>query len=170
MTGSQLRIQPCMSHLVLPILAALLMPQTPQQPPTPQMSRTLADMRDRYRPLLIFQDGKDERLREQLQLLTAHREDLLDRQIMLTIRPYAWAGMVDDDIMTFRDWSGEDALRHRFHIHPRDFTVILLGKDGTEKFRSHTLVTIDQLTRLIDTMPMRQQELSTRKPSAKRSQ
>ncbi len=148
-----------MSNLTLLLLLALTLPAFSQQPQ--QQPATLAEMRDHYRPLLIFQSGKDERLNEQLRLLTAHRTELLDRQIMLDLRPYAWAGTVDHAILTWRSWEEDKALRTRFHIHPNDFTVILLGKDGGEKFRSYTPVSIEQLTRIIDAMPMRQLEMRT---------
>ena len=121
--------------------------------------RTLAKMRDLYRPVVLFQPEKDEQLAEQLHLLSPHRSELIDRQIMLVLRPYAWAGPMDNGIMTFRSWEEDRELRRRFHIRPNDFTVILLGKDGGEKFRSHAPVTIDQLNRIIDAMPMRQQEM-----------
>ncbi len=72
----------------------------------------------------------------------------------------------DEDFSNTRaplsDPGEQQSLRRRFHIHPSDFTVILLGKDGGEKFRSHTPVAIDQLTRIVDAMPMRQQEMRDR--------
>jgi hypothetical protein len=36
---------------------------------------------------------------------------------------------------------------------------VLLGKDGGEKLRSRTPVTMERLNTLIDAMPMRQQEV-----------
>lgn len=39
------------------------------------------------------------------------------------------------------------------------FTFILVGKDGGEKFRSNSLVTLPSLFSLIDAMPMRRNEL-----------
>ena len=73
-----------MSYLTLPLLFALTVPTfVRHRKPT----RTLAEMRDRYRSIVIFHHGNDERLAEQLRLLTAHRAGLLDRQIMLLLRP-----------------------------------------------------------------------------------
>jgi hypothetical protein len=37
--------------------------------------------------------------------------------------------------------------------------VILIGKDGEEKLNSRTPVTVDQLEKLIDSMPMRKREM-----------
>ncbi len=40
-----------------------------------------------------------------------------------------------------------------------DFTVILVGKDGSEKLRSQNLLTTEKLFALIDSMPMRRGEM-----------
>ena len=50
-------------------------------------------------------------------------------------------------------------LRKEFRIVPHQLTVVLIGKDGGEKFRSNDPVTIEKLDALIDAMPMRQQEV-----------
>lgn len=46
-----------------------------------------------------------------------------------------------------------------FRIMGSEFSVVLVGKDGTEKFRSHHPVGVTELFRLIDSMPMRQLEM-----------
>lgn len=46
------------------------------------------------------------------------------------------------------------------HAVPADaFTVILVGKDGSEKLRANSAVTADQFADMIDAMPMRRQEM-----------
>jgi hypothetical protein len=50
------------------------------------------------------------------------------------------------------------AMRHHFKVEPSEFLVILIGKDGGEKLNSRTPVPVDQLTQLIDSMPMRKSE------------
>ena len=50
------------------------------------------------------------------------------------------------------------ALRRRFDV-VSGFTALLIGKDGGEKLRSDTPVGPADLFPLIDTMPMRQQEM-----------
>ncbi|MCJ8209665.1 DUF4174 domain-containing protein [Mucilaginibacter sp. RS28] len=47
------------------------------------------------------------------------------------------------------------------HIRP-GFTVVLIGKDGGEKLRSHQLVSTQKLFSLVDAMPMRKQEMNNR--------
>ena len=50
-------------------------------------------------------------------------------------------------------------LRQQFGVGTEDFVVILLGKDSMEKQRSQNPVSLTQLFRTIDAMPMRQQEM-----------
>lgn len=50
-------------------------------------------------------------------------------------------------------------LREQFAIAPDAFTILLIGKDGTEKYRSKTAVPLEKIYALIDQMPMRQQEM-----------
>ncbi len=53
---------------------------------------------------------------------------------------------------------GED-LRRRYHIQTEALTVLLIGKDGTEKMRIRGDVDLDAIFILIDGMPMRRQEI-----------
>ena len=46
-----------------------------------------------------------------------------------------------------------------FNVTPDKFTVIVIGKDGTDKLRTHKAVTAEKLFSLIDAMPMRQSEM-----------
>lgn len=50
-------------------------------------------------------------------------------------------------------------LRGAFHLKAGDFTVLLIGKDGGVKLRSGTPVSSREIFELIDTMPMRRQEI-----------
>ncbi|MBX2946781.1 MAG: DUF4174 domain-containing protein [Cyclobacteriaceae bacterium] len=54
------------------------------------------------------------------------------------------------------------ALYRQFNVTNPVFTLILMGKDGGEKFRSYEPVTPHQLFAIIDQMPMRKQELKLR--------
>jgi hypothetical protein len=54
---------------------------------------------------------------------------------------------------------GTPRFYRHFNVSMPDFTVILLGKDGDEKLRKQSVVTSDTLFSLIDSMPMRKQEM-----------
>ncbi len=137
-----------------PLVLALTIPAFTQPVPV----RTVSAMRDRYRPLLLFAPKNDLRMDDQLRQLEKHRSDLIDRHIMTVACAGHPAGPAVSAIVTSMKEEEEHALRRRFHIHPDDFTVILLGKDGGEKFRSHAAITVEQLNGIVDAMPMRQAE------------
>lgn len=51
------------------------------------------------------------------------------------------------------------SIRERFEIPNNTFTVILLGKDGGIKLKRNDHVRLEEIFRLIDSMPMRQDEM-----------
>jgi hypothetical protein len=55
-----------------------------------------------------------------------------------------------------------ESLHFRFGLTPSTFAVVLVGKDGTEKFRSTQPVSAPALFALIDQMPMRRWEMRQR--------
>lgn len=138
------------------LAVAILMTMTAAQ--TPPNPTTLAQMKDLYRPVLIFGATGDPRLREQRDILQPHRNELIERQIMLVPFFHKYAGGVDTAIITFLGQE-EPSLRKRFHVKDDDFTVILLGKDGGEKLRSHQPISFEKLRDTIDAMPMRKHEM-----------
>lgn len=50
----------------------------------------------------------------------------------------------------------------KYNVTPDQFTLLLIGKDGGEKFRSAKPVEIETIFRLIDSMPMRQAEMRSK--------
>ena len=52
----------------------------------------------------------------------------------------------------------EDLLR-KFGVEAGSYTLLLLGKDGQEKYRSQKAVPLEEVFRIIDQMPMRRQEM-----------
>lgn len=57
------------------------------------------------------------------------------------------------------DAEAQAALRKEFDVDEGSFAVLLVGKDGGVKLRRGRAVASDELFALIDSMPMRQQEL-----------
>jgi predicted outer membrane lipoprotein len=67
--------------------------------------------------------------------------------------------------LTERDVKVIDA-RHQsmqYKVDASRFAIILVGKDGGEKFRSYKPVACDSIFAIIDAMPMRQAEMRNRK-------
>ena len=57
------------------------------------------------------------------------------------------------------DSSGHSALRSKLNLEEGLFTALLIGKDGGEKLRSQKPVPMAEIFALIDSMPMRKQEM-----------
>ena len=50
-------------------------------------------------------------------------------------------------------------LRVHYRVTADDFLIVLIGKDGGEKFRSDRPDVLQDMFRLIDTMPIRREEM-----------
>ena len=83
---------------------------------------------------------------EQLKLLKQDEPGLQDRDLVVT-------SYVKD--------AGNAARFKQKHI-TGDFSIILIGKDGGEKFRSTTPVNTKKLYSIIDVMPMRKEEMKAK--------
>ena len=131
---------------------------------TPAQSQ-LDSLRGTCRILLLFTPTPaDPRFTTQQQLLQNHATEISQRD--LTIIPIVFnPGSVAKDQPTLLAPAEPVQLRNRYHIQPAAFTAILLGKDGGVKLRSTTPVTMEKLNTLIDSMPMRQQEVRDRHPN-----
>ncbi len=73
----------------------------------------------------------------------------------------AAAALHERDVIV-QNLTPEDAQRNHPEWHlrpPATFTVLLIGKDGGIKLRRNTPVPATDLTALIDTMPMRRDEM-----------
>lgn len=95
------------------------------------------------RPIFIFADSPaDPRVTEQVKTLEDAANDMEERDVQI---------FVDTDP------AAKSEFRQKFR--PRGFSVLLVGKDGQIKYRKPSPVPADEFMRLIDRMPMRQQEM-----------
>ncbi len=100
------------------------------------------------RPLYVFAPStSDARLARQQAINAAARGGFQDRDMSVSIV----AGV-----------TGATGLRSRFGVSPRQFRVILVGKDGGMKLSSASPVSAAELFRVIDAMPMRRLEMRNR--------
>lgn len=96
------------------------------------------------RPVIIFADSeKDPRFQRQVANLSSRSDDMTERDVVF---------LMDTDP------SAGSALRQMFR--PRDFQIILIGKDGEIKLRRPHPITAEDLNRQIDRMPMRRREMN----------
>jgi len=108
---------------------------------------TLADFEWRARPLVVFaQSPNDLQYQRQLDLLLDRVEELAERDVII---------ITDTDPEAMTD------LRRK--LRPRGFMLALIGKDGQIKLRKPAPWDVRELSRSIDKMPMRQQEIRDRR-------
>ncbi len=113
-----------------------------------------------HRILLVFAPSTDSsHYRQQMQAWQADAVGTGDRDLKLVQILATGESQVDGRSLSS---ASAERLRQQFRIPPEEFAVILVGKDGTEKQRSHTPIDLAALFRTIDAMPMRQQEMRSR--------
>ena len=148
------------SALLLLSLVSPLLAQSAQTRP----DGLLDSLRDHARPVLIFAGPHDARAARQYFELVRHSEELRDRQMVIVLAtrtPFATAPAPPAGTVQTLDAERRE-LCTRFHIGPDAFAVVLVGKDGGEKFRSTQPVSFAALRSRVDSMPMRRQEMQTR--------
>ncbi len=98
------------------------------------------------RPVVVFADSpSDPRFVEQMNFLTERLEDLEARDVV---------------VLTDTDPGAGSALRRQ--LRPRGFMLVLIGKDGKVELRKPVPWDVRELGRVIDKMPIRQQEIRDR--------
>ncbi len=111
--------------------------------PIPAGDHQLEDFLWTARPLVVFADSpNDPRFIQQMEFLADQSKDLITR-----------------DVVVITDTMPDDASAIREDLRPRGFMLVLIGKDGAIYLRKATPWRVRELTRSIDKMPIRQQEM-----------
>lgn len=147
-----------MRILLLPLLAGLVF--APLQ--LVQAADPLQTLLGKTRPLLLFSKSRsDARLDQQEDLLRGFRPELRERDVVVL----RTAG--NDETQSVIGYTSINRgasrdLLARFSPAANGITVVLIGKDGTEKMRWNRLVQPRELFEIIDAMPMRRDEMEER--------
>ena len=97
-----------------------------------------------HRPVVVFANSTaDVNYQRQIKMLEQDIESLIDRDVI---------------ILTDTTPSPETPLRDA--LRPRGFALLLIGKDGQVKLRKPFPWSVRELSRAIDKMPLRRQELN----------
>ena len=145
---------------ILLLMAAVAGAQA--RPTCAVVPKSLAVMKECYRPLLVFSpNGDDLRLRRQVEMLDAAADDMMDRFVLFTpiVPDGKRVSTPADSPYTVLDAKEMAAVRAQFHIPASTFEVLLLDEDGSIKLRSASPVNADRLNALIDKLPGRQAEM-----------
>jgi hypothetical protein len=101
------------------------------------------------RPLIVFANSPaDPLFIQQMQYINREMDQLAERDVVV---------IVDTDPAAQTDV--------RTKLRPRSFMLTLIGKDGEIKFRKPLPWSVREMTRSIDKMPIRQQEIRDRRDS-----
>ncbi|MCY4306448.1 MAG: DUF4174 domain-containing protein [Aestuariivita sp.] len=113
----------------------------------PAGDSNLSEFKWLKRPVIVFADTPaDPRFAEQMDWLEEQINDLIKRDVI---------------ILTDTDSSFLSPVRKK--LRPRGFMLVLVGKDGVVYLRKPFPWSVRDLTRSIDKMPLRQQEIRDRR-------
>ena len=119
----------------------------PAAPITATIDTNLSDFLWVSRPVIVFADSvQDPRFKKQMLLLAELPDELTLRDVR---------------IITDTDPNANTPLREE--LRPRGFMLVLIGKDGTVLLRKPIPWTVRELSRSIDKLPARQQEMRDRR-------
>lgn len=98
------------------------------------------------RPVVVFAEtAADPAFTLQMRLLADRPEELTERDVVVIV-----------------DTDPENPSALRLKLRPRGFMLVLMGKDGTVKLRKPFPWDVRELTRSIDKMPLRREEIRNR--------
>ncbi len=96
------------------------------------------------RPIVIFSDSPNNpNFVRQMELLAERPQELADRDVI---------------VITDTDPDARSALRLR--LRPRGFMLVIMGKDGEVELRKPAPWDVREISRTIDKMPLRRQEVN----------
>jgi hypothetical protein len=99
------------------------------------------------RPLVVFADSPaDPRYVQQMEYINERLDDLALRDVV---------------VLTDTEKGAGTSLRRE--LRPRGFMLVLIGKDGTIYLRKPLPWSVREISRIIDKLPMRQQEVRERR-------
>lgn len=115
-------------------------------PPSIIQSGDAADLSEflwKNRPLVVLADTPDDpRYVQQMTLIEDRSDELAERDVV---------------VLTDTDPAARGPLRQK--LRPRGFMLVLVGKDGTIYLRKPFPWDVREITRVIDKLPLRQQEI-----------
>ena len=139
-------------------LAVIVVGASAALAPAQATAAELGDYLWQSRPLLVFAPTEgDPRLSETLRRIEASRCDFVDRDMVLGRIVADGTSTLDGQVV---DTAQAQRLASEFGIGANGFSVVLIGKDGGEKWRTNDVPNLATIYAVIDGMPMRGQEMS----------
>ena len=118
-------------------------------------------LRWKNRVLVLFSPSEsDVSFQLQKQGLAFRAEEVADRDLLILEIIEQGKSMAGNQLLSEKS---VQAIRKRLGVQRGSFQILLIGKDGGVKLRSSEPVSVKDIFGLIDSMPMRQQEMESRK-------
>ncbi len=118
----------------------------------PASEHELGEYRWLKRPVVVFaNDPSDPRYVQQMELITERLDALAER-----------------DVVVITDTDPEARSPIREHLRARDFMIVLISKEGAVVLRKPFPWDVRELSRSIDKLPLRQQEIRDRRDILRR--
>lgn len=129
--------------LPLAAMAQAAEPVSEELAPLPAIEVNLNDFLWKKRPVVVFADDEnDPRYRDQIRFLQEQQGELIKRDVVI---------VVDAKPDENSDW--------RNKLRPRGFMMVLMDKDGGVVLRKPFPWNVRELSRAIDSLPLRQLEI-----------
>jgi hypothetical protein len=125
------------------------------------LSMDLTQFQRKNRMLFIFaQDGNHPLFKDLQSQVMAQKAEVDDRDLIVFEVPAQGTARMNDSTL---DRKEADSIRNHFAITGDEFSLILVGKDGGIKLKRMDQVDLREVFELIDSMPMRQNEMRQKK-------
>ena len=136
---------------------------TPQIMSNPTVTKATNKMKslDAYqwknRLVLVFAPSENNAAyQQQMQLFQGQQASFAERNLLLIELLTDGTSRVGGESVDAKEAA---QIRERFNVSPEQFSVVLVGKDGTAKRREQSPVSSKVIFETIDAMPMRRQEM-----------
>ena len=117
----------------------------------------LTQFQRKNRLLLIFaQDGNHPLFQDLQSQILAQKAEVDDRDLIVFEVPAQGPARMNTNTL---DRKEADSIRNHFAIPSDEYSLILVGKDGGIKLKRKDQVDLKEVFELIDSMPMRQNEM-----------
>ena len=149
-----------LSPFVLAVIlgrAATIPEEFPEQETGPMHHFSMKRYQWNNRPILIFAPSRDDRSYCETMIIWNRNIPELDARDIVLIQVFEEGISRAEGREIPQDSANH--LRERFQVDDGDMTIVLVGKDGTEKARWDRLPPLQRIYDLIDAMPMRQREI-----------
>lgn len=149
------------SVAVVTLLALLFTARFAQMPisnttQNPQDTLDIKQFQWKNRLILMFADEAYTNYNRQLAMLSASRKALEERELIIfSFFDEVYVANLGESLSP----SISEAYRQHFGVAKGEFMLLLIGKDGGVKLKKKTLTEAQSILDLIDSMPMRQQEM-----------